>query len=104
VINVVDGDTVDINIDLGFYIFTTLRFRLDFIDAHEIRGATEEEEALGREEADYLEKLVLGKEVQLFSSKTGKYGRWICELWFDDKNINMEMDRFIHDPERIKDL
>jgi len=101
VTNVVDGDTVDVDVDLGFYVSTQLRFRLAGIDAHEIRGVEESVKALGMEEKRFLEELILDKDVIIQSDKTGKYGRWICELWLNKENVNFLMDRYIKDTNRL---
>lgn len=98
VTNIVDGDTLDILVDLGFNVSTHLRFRLDRIDAHEIRGDTEENEKKGRREASYLSSLVLGETVYVTSKKSGKYGRWIAEVYLDadlTKNVNNLMQSCI---------
>ena len=61
VTNIVDGDTMDIEFDLGFSIKFTERVRLYGIDAYEPtlrKGTTEEEKKLGIEAKAYLiEKL-----------------------------------------------
>ena len=48
VLRVVDGDTVDAEIDLGFRMKTTQRLRLKGIDTPELRGGTDEAQAKGQ--------------------------------------------------------
>jgi len=77
---IVDGDTVDVVVDLGFYVSLNLRFRLAGLDAPETRGAKASD--AGRASAIYLEWLIpVGSNVVVRSKKTGKYGRWIASIW-----------------------
>ncbi len=78
---VVDGDTIDTVIDLGFGIHKNERVRVAGIDTPESRTRDLEEKKLGLEAKYYLEK-ILGEADSLFikTSKEGKYGRllgWI---------------------------
>lgn len=73
VVNVVDGDTVDLRVDLGYSIEHTVRFRLLGINTPE-RGKP------GFAEAKERVRVLLGDECWVRSTKTGKYGRWLCEI------------------------
>ena len=48
VIRVIDGDTVDLNLDVGMYITVRKRIRFLNIDTYELRGGTDETKELGR--------------------------------------------------------
>ena len=85
IIRCVDGDTVDAEVDLGFYTFQRIRFRLAGIDTPE-RGKKGFHEA-----TEYLEFLLLDKEVTVASSKTGKFGRWLGTFYVGELNVNEEM-------------
>lgn len=75
VTRVVDGDTVDCEIDLGFFVSTRQRIRLAHIDAPE-RGQQ------GHDNARIaLEALVIGKALRLRTEKTSKWGYWLGELY-----------------------
>ena len=75
VLRVVDGDTLDVRVDLGFRVFTVQRIRLAGIDAWEKRGAERDK---GRAAMRALiAKLQAGEPLTLASEKTGKFGRWI---------------------------
>lgn len=85
---VYDGDTITIDLDLGFYIHLhNQKFRLLYVDAPEVRGTTKELGILSR---DALRNKVLGKEVivKTFKDSKDKYGRWLCEIWLEEQNIN----------------
>lgn len=71
---VVDGDTVDLWIDLGFSIITHQRIRLARIDAPE--RFTDD----GKLATSWLVDELQGKEIRVATEKTGKYGRWIGEV------------------------
>lgn len=88
-LNVVDGDTVDIKIDLGFRIHREIRLRLADVDTHEIHGVEtdSDEYRRGMREKEFVEEwfdeaAVADREwpVLIRSEKTGKYGRYIAEV------------------------
>jgi micrococcal nuclease len=80
VTRVVDGDTVDVCIDLGFKVKLDERFRLANIDAPESYGPKASE--AGRAATLALSQMLpAGTHVRVRSAKTGKFGRWIAEVW-----------------------
>jgi len=94
---VVDGDTIDVVIDLGFSILFESRVRLAGIDTPESRTADKMEKALGLESKKYLEsrikaaKNVVIKTEKLDSSE--KYGRILGWIYLDGEgnSLNTEM-------------
>jgi len=86
-VRVVDGDTVDLLVDLGFNTFIRDRFRLSGIDAYETRG---EEREKGLEAKDYLIDTLNAKELVITTSQNtkGKYGRWLSTIHADGVNVN----------------
>lgn len=96
VTRVVDGDTVDCNVDLGFRMTARIRFRLSRINAPEVRG---EERELGKASAAFLENLLSqhGNCVTIHTEKTGKYGRWLAEIFVgEQQNVNDELVKSGH--------
>lgn len=96
VVRVVDGDTVDLRVDLGFGITFKERFRLHGINAPEIHGVKKdsEEYKAGMEATNWLrQKLEHGRfQVRTIKDKKGKYGRYLAVLIErDGSNINDEM-------------
>lgn len=87
VIRVIDGDTVDIEVDLGFDIKTLVRFRLLGIDTPEIRGE-EKEEGLKAKAA--LIQLFAGynRKVTVFSRKYDGFKRALADIWVNDIHVN----------------
>lgn len=82
---VVDGDTIDCRIDLGFKIFTKQRIRLNGIDTPE-RGHPGFTEA-----SEFVSGLILGKYVQLKTTKISKWGYMLGDVYFDDIHVNAEL-------------
>ena len=88
---VYDGDSVTLDIQLGFNMaMLNQKIRLFGINTPEIRGA---ERPQGLIAAARLRGLIEGKEVMLHSHKdrSGKYGRWLGTIYLDDTNINKLM-------------
>jgi micrococcal nuclease len=81
----VDGDTVDLEVDLGFHVHTRMRFRLEAIDTPE-RGQQGYQAA-----TEHLQRLLEDRDICVESRKTGKYGRWLATLYVGNKNINAQM-------------
>jgi micrococcal nuclease len=94
---VVDGDTIDANIDLGFDISLTKRIRLAGIDSPESRTTNLKEKALGLETKEWLKKtLEDAKDILIKTEKpdsTEKYGRIIGHLYIngEETSINNQM-------------
>lgn len=81
VTNVVDGDTFDVVVDLGFKITTHQRLRLVSVDTPEIRGAERPE---GLKVKAYVKELIEGKEFTIETFKIGKFGRYVAEIYLND--------------------
>ena len=81
---VIDGDTIDAHIDLGFDISTKKRIRFLGINTPESRTRDLEEKAKGLAAKDRVKQLLEGaKEITLQSHGVGKYGRCLGELEVD---------------------
>ena len=85
---IIDGDTVDAHIDLGFDITIHKRIRLAGIDTPESRTRDLEEKARGLASKDKLIELLGDGNFVLESKEVGKYGRVLGTLHIDDMNIN----------------
>jgi len=87
---IIDGDTVDATIDLGFDTWVFKRIRLAGIDTPETRTKDLAEKEAGLASKARLEALLgpVGSEFTLHSLSVGKYGRVLGIIWVDDKNIN----------------
>ena len=87
---VVDGDTVDVLIDLGFDIAYASRVRLYGIDTPESRTRDKDEKARGLISKDFLKSWLDKGSVVIRTrkDKKGKFGRILGEMVVDDININ----------------
>ena len=92
---VVDGDTVDCILDLGFSILHKCRVRLYGIDTPESRTRNKDEKIRGKLASAFLKDAIKkGKKVTLRSKlkdSKGKYGRVLGEIVVDEININQSM-------------
>jgi micrococcal nuclease len=100
VTGVVDGDTIDVDIDLGFSVSFSQRVRLAGIDTPESRTTDKAEKILGLEAKEYLKsKIKDAKEVIIKTEKpdsSEKYGRILGWLYVDGNTISIN-DQMIED-------
>ena len=98
--NVVDGDTIDVLIDLGFDILFASRVRLAGIDTPESRTKDLAEKALGLEAKEYLKKsLKDAKSVIIKTEKmdsSEKYGLILGCVYVDGNTVSLN-DMMIND-------
>jgi len=89
VLRVVDGDTYDMEVDLGFGIKFKARFRLNDVDTPETwRPKTEAEREHGERATAFVKELIEGKEATIRSYKLGIYGRYSCDV-FDERGESL---------------
>ena len=93
VLKVVDGDTIDVDIDLGFSISYTQRVRLAGIDTTESRTRDKKEKALGLEVKDKLKKAIdAATKIVIKTEKpdsSEKYGRILGWVFLDDNKVSI---------------
>lgn len=77
---VVDGDTIDIAIDLGFSLHYKTRVRLSGIDT------AEKNTELGKQTKEYVKGVLEGKSFRIQTTKPDKYGRILGELFLPDNS------------------
>jgi micrococcal nuclease len=98
--NVVDGDTIDVLIDLGFDILFASRVRLAGIDTPESRTKDLAEKALGLEAKEYLKKALKdAKSVVIKTEKmdsSEKYGRILGWVYINGDTVSLN-DMMIND-------
>ena len=88
---IVDGDTLDCIIDIGFSVFVKKRVRLHGIDTWESRTRDLKEKAKGLAAKARLRELIKenGNHFTLVSYELGKYGRVLGDIILDDdRNVN----------------
>ena len=94
---VVDGDTIDVTIDLGFDLYKKERVRVAGVDTPEKRTKDEEEKALGYDATHWIEDKLTGAiagdddliiRTELVGGM-GKYGRLLGWLYIGDAEVSL---------------
>lgn len=80
--NVVDGDTIDVEIDVGFDFKTTQRLRLMGIDTPE-RG-----EPGFMEATLFVSDICLNRNIQIRTYKKDSFGRWLADVFSQEVFLN----------------
>ena len=94
VTRVVDGDTVDVDVDLGFgMVYKKQRVRMMGIDTPESRTRNLEEKFYGKASKANLIKILDGKEIQMVSHDKGKFGRILGELFIGDSKYSVNQQQ-----------
>ena len=93
VLRIVDGDTIDVDIDLGFDISYMQRVRLAGIDTPESRTTDKAEKVLGLEVKDKLKKAIdAATNIVIKTEKpdsSEKYGRILGWVFLDDNKVSI---------------
>ena len=105
---VVDGDTIDVNIDLGFDVCTKQRVRLLGIDTPESRTRDTEEKKFGllskKKLKEWCLKAVASEkddvEIELRcpeADSRGKFGRVLAEVWVSEDGVWTNVNKWLVD-------
>ena len=87
---VIDGDTVDVDVHLGFnVILSKQRVRLHGIDTPESRTRNKEEKVRGLISKEYLKNACESSTIRLQSKDRGKFGRILGVLYKDNETISI---------------
>jgi micrococcal nuclease len=90
---VIDGDTIDADIDLGFDISLTKRIRLAGVDTPESRTTDANEKKYGLQSKEWLKyKVENAKDILIkteLPDSTEKYGRIIGHLFVNDQETSL---------------
>ncbi len=105
-VRVVDGDTMDLDVDLGFYVTHRIRVRLLGIDTPELRSSDPSERDRARDAslvaANWLARgelisdgrggwrpLDVSRPLVVETEKTGKFGRWLARIWREGDDVDL---------------
>lgn len=93
---VVDGDTIDVTIDLGLGVLKRERLRLLGIDAPEVRG---DEREAGKEASRFLRSFIEGRGVvvRTFKDRKGKYGRYLAVVFYRQAGTTFNVNVHLHE-------
>jgi len=94
---VLDGDTIDVTIDLGFDLYKKERVRVAGVDTPEKRTKDDEEKALGYDATHWLEEkldgAIKGEDDLIIRTElvggVGKYGRLLGWLYIGDAEVSL---------------
>jgi len=89
-VSVYDGDTVTLDISLGFGVTMREKIRLLGINTPEVRGKEKLDGLISR---DRLRELINGKDIIIATHKDkgGKYGRLLATIYLDGVDINQQL-------------
>lgn len=90
ILRVLDGDTIEAEVSLGFDVVVKTKFRFYGIDTPEKNSKDTTIKELARQASDFT-KSFTGKEVTIESLGKDKYGRWLAVVHHDQVNINEEL-------------
>jgi micrococcal nuclease len=98
VLRVIDGDTIDCEVDVGFRMTTVQRLRLARINCPEMNGPSS---AAGIEAKKWVSNAVAGTMVIVETSKDDAFGRWLAEVYYknsngEEFNLSSDLLRFGH--------
>ena len=89
---IVDGDTIDVTIDLGFSLYHKTRIRLAGINTPETRTRDLKEKVAGIKAKEFLiECIEKAEEITLQTEKQGKFGRYLGIVYADGIDLNQTL-------------
>lgn len=85
IIKVVDGDTIDVLIDVGFNMFRSERIRINRVDTPESITKDDYEKKFGLEAKEYVANWLKTQiEIKIKTFKDDKYGRILADIYGDN--------------------
>lgn len=78
---VIDGDTIVVEADLGFYVTRQLKIRVADIDAPEPRSPFQAERELAKEATEFVEGACLNRWVLLEARRGRSFDRWVADIY-----------------------
>lgn len=85
---IIDGDTVDMDVDFGFFLGQRWRLRLKGLNAPEVRGP---ERPAGLAATQFVrQRLEPAQRIVIQTTKKGKYGRYLADIYYGPATIGWE--------------
>ena len=91
-IRVIDGDSVWLEVDLGFRMSLRDNFRLLGINTPELRSQDPEIKERAYKAKDELERLLSSGDITIKTEKAGKYGRWLVNIIVTPTDSSEQID------------
>lgn len=97
ILNVVDGDTIDVMLDQGFRTYRKERIRLLGVDAPETRTLNLEEKIRGEKVKSLVEDKIKEHNHECYISTWAQdsFGRWLGECYFDFNTSTKSLNKFV---------
>lgn len=86
VLRVIDGDTIEVTLDLGFHTYRKETLRLRGIDAPEMHAADEAQKAKAHAAKGALRAMVITEKpltIRTYKDQRDKYGRYLAEVFVE---------------------
>lgn len=95
-IRVVDGDTIDLEVDQGLEVLRRLRFRLASINTDELHSPDPEKRKRAVEAKEFLENCFVGVvkiTIKTYKDRKEKYGRYLVDIFVNDdpESLNQKL-------------
>lgn len=97
-VRVIDGDTLVLDIDLGFGIWRRdQKVRVLGVNCSELRGGTPESKAAGRDAKAFTQSWFKGRDLTIRTelvdkdNNTDSFGRVLAEIWQDDRSLGVAL-------------
>jgi len=90
IVRIVDADTFELSVDLGFGLYAIRQFRIAEYDAPEtFRPKNKKEKEHGTAATNYAKAWLEGKTLYITGvDKVGKYGRWLCSIHVQPDDVD----------------
>lgn len=84
----IDGDTIDVMIDLGFFMYSYTPIRIVDIDTGELRSSDPVERVMAKKAKSLVAEIIEGKPLIVETVKQSPtFGRFVCEVYFWTEEI-----------------
>ncbi|MEK6882381.1 MAG: thermonuclease family protein [Nanoarchaeota archaeon] len=90
IINIVDGDTIDAEIDVGFKLKTVQRLRLLGVNTAETHSKDLDQKLLAKQATEFTSKL-LDKNVIIQTEKSDAFGRYLAKVFYIENGIEKDL-------------
>lgn len=105
VLRVIDGDTFEVRVDLGFRIYHTIHVRLRNIDTPELRSGNPLEVEHAKAARDYVISVLPARTtVILATAKAAVYNRWEADVYFQQHGIQVSLRNLLIAGDFVKRL
>lgn len=92
IVNVVDGDTVDAVIDIGFKLTTTQRLRLYGVNTPELHAKEDFVREAAQKAREFTKEALLGKDVEIYTHKSDSFGRYLARVFLPNSAFSFNRE------------